>query len=114
MVEPLFLLKNVFYSYPGKIPALRDINIEINAGDRIAVIGANGTGKSTLLTLLDALIFAGAGSVHAQGKAITEKTMNDAAFQRQFRSKVGFVFQNPDIQLFCPTVREDIVFGPYY
>lgn len=112
MVEPIYTLKNVSYSYPGKIPALCNLNMEINAGDRIAVIGANGTGKSTLLTLLDALIFADEGSVISQGKKLTELTMNDAVFQRQFRSKVGFVFQNPDIQLFCPTVREDIVFGP--
>jgi cobalt/nickel transport system ATP-binding protein len=112
MAEPLYTLTDVFYSYPGAIPALHGLNLEIKRGDRIAIIGANGTGKSTLLTLLDALVFAGEGSVQMEGNLLTEHTMDDAAFQRLFRSKVGFVFQNPDIQLFCPTVREDILFGP--
>ena len=112
MDEPIFSLTAVDYSYPGNIPALKGISLEIRAGDRIAVIGANGTGKSTLLTMLDALIFPERGIVHAFGKDLTEKTMNDAAFQRLFRQKVGFVFQNPDIQLFCPTIREDVLFGP--
>jgi len=112
MDQPLFVLKNVFYSYPGNIPALCDINLSINKGDRVAIIGANGTGKSTLLTLLDALIFADAGTVRAFGLDVCEKEMSKADVQRMFRSKAGFVFQNPDIQLFCPTVKEDIVFGP--
>jgi cobalt/nickel transport system ATP-binding protein len=112
MAEPIYTLKNVTYSYPGKILALRELDLEINSGDRVAIIGANGTGKSTLLTLLDALTFADSGNVNAFGRTLTERTMNDALFQRKFRSKVGYVFQNPDIQLFCPTVREDILFGP--
>lgn len=112
MAEPLYTLKNVTYSYPGKILALRELNLEINRGDRVAVIGANGTGKSTLLTLLDALIFANEGTVSSYGTILTERSMNNADVQRQFRSKVGYVFQNPDVQLFCPTVREDILFGP--
>jgi cobalt/nickel transport system ATP-binding protein len=112
MAEPVFSLTNVGYSYPGNIPALKDITLTINRGDRVAVIGANGTGKSTLLTLLDALIFPSSGSIAAFGAEITEHAMRDAEIQRGFRKRVGFVFQNPDIQLFCPTVREDIVFGP--
>jgi cobalt/nickel transport system ATP-binding protein len=112
MAEPLFTLTDVSFSYPGNIPALRGLSLCINRGDRVAVIGANGTGKSTLLTLLDALVFADKGTVHAYGRDLTARTMNAAAFQREFRGKVGFVFQNPDVQLFCPTVKEDIVFGP--
>jgi cobalt/nickel transport system ATP-binding protein len=112
MAEPLYKLTDVSYSYPGAIPALAGLNLVINKGDRVAVIGANGTGKSTLLTLLDALIFADSGTVHMEGNILTERAMNDAAFQKQFRHRVGFVFQNPDVQLFCPTVREDILFGP--
>jgi cobalt/nickel transport system ATP-binding protein len=112
MAEPLYTLNNVTYSYPGNISALRELNLEITKGDRIAVIGANGTGKSTLLALLDALIFADSGSVNMSGRILTERAMSDAVFQRQFRSTVGYVFQNPDVQLFCPTVREDILFGP--
>jgi cobalt/nickel transport system ATP-binding protein len=112
MAEPLFDLKDVFYSYPGGLAALADLTLSINAGERVAVIGANGTGKSTLLTLLDALIFAERGALTAFGEALTERSLSDALRQREFRRKVGFVFQNPDVQLFCPTVREDIIFGP--
>jgi cobalt/nickel transport system ATP-binding protein len=112
MAEPVFSLTGVSFSYPGNIPALNDITLLINKGERVAFIGANGTGKSTLLTMLDALIFPDKGTVRAFGKEITEKTMRDPLAQREFRGRVGFVFQNPDVQLFCPTVREDIVFGP--
>jgi cobalt/nickel transport system ATP-binding protein len=112
MAEPIFSLTSVSFSYPGNISALSGISLGINNGERTAIIGANGTGKSTLLTLLDALIFPQQGVCAFSGKEISQKSMNDAAFQREFRKKVGFVFQNPDIQLFCPTVREDILFGP--
>ena len=112
MAEPLFSLTDVSFSYPGNIPALSGISLAINKGERTAIIGANGTGKSTLLTLLDALIFPQQGAYAFCGKEITQQSMNDAAFQREFRKKVGFVFQNPDIQLFCPTVKDDILFGP--
>jgi cobalt/nickel transport system ATP-binding protein len=112
MAGPLYTLTDVTYSYPGNIPALRKLDLVISKGDRVAIIGANGTGKSTLLTLLDALVFADNGAVQMEGDILSERTMNDAAFQRLFRSKVGFVFQNPEVQLFCPTVREDVLFGP--
>lgn len=112
MSEPLYTLSGVSFSYPGKIPVLRDLDLIIGKGERIALIGANGTGKSTLLGILDALQFPSKGSVRVLAKDLSERTMNDAAFQRLFRSKIGFVFQNPDVQLFCPTVREDIIFGP--
>src|SRR5208283_2419268 len=81
-------------------------------GEKIAIIGANGTGKSTLLHLLDGLIFPNRGELKAFGLPLTEDFINDSASSHHFRSKVGLVFQNADIQLFCPTVREDIVFGP--
>jgi cobalt/nickel transport system ATP-binding protein len=112
MDEPVFSLTDVTYSYPGEIPALKGVTLSIAKGDCVAVIGANGTGKSTLLTMLDALIFPQAGAMRALGGDITESAMNEGEFQRFFRKKVGFVFQNPDIQLFCPTVREDVLFGP--
>jgi cobalt/nickel transport system ATP-binding protein len=62
--------------------------------------------------MLDGLIFPDKGTVRAFGQELKEGTFNDVDFSKNFRSKVGFVFQNPDIQLFCPTVKEDIVFGP--
>jgi cobalt/nickel transport system ATP-binding protein len=112
MAEPVFSLSKVCYSYPGGFVAINNLSLVINKGERVAIIGANGTGKSTLLMLLDALLFADNGTVSAFGKDLTDKSMRDPLAQREFRSHVGFVFQNPDIQLFCPTVREDIVFGP--
>ncbi len=108
----IFELKDVYYSYLGKFPALCDINMTIRQGEKIAIIGANGTGKSTLLHLLDGLIFPDRGEVKAFEALLTEDFINDNESSRNFRGKVGLVFQNADIQLFCSTVREDIVFGP--
>lgn len=112
MSEPVFELDDVHFSYLGKFPALNGINLSVRAGEKIAVIGANGTGKSTLLALLDGLFFADRGSVRAFGRELNEDAFLDEGFSRSFRARVGYVFQNPDIQLFCPTVREDIMFGP--
>lgn len=112
MGNPVFELKGVHFSYLGKFPALCGIDIDINAGQKIAVIGANGSGKSTLLQVLDGLIFPDKGLVKAFGRNMTESELNEEEFSLFFRSKVGLVFQNPEVQLFCPTVKEDIVFGP--
>jgi cobalt/nickel transport system ATP-binding protein len=112
MREAFFELADVHFSYLGKFPALCGLNIKITQGEKVAIIGANGTGKSTLFLMLDALIFPDKGAIKAFGRDLKEEMFNDEQFSRFFRSKVGFVFQNPDVQLFCPTVREDITFGP--
>jgi cobalt/nickel transport system ATP-binding protein len=112
MRDLLFSLKAVSFSYLGKFPALSAVDIDIEAGQKVAVIGANGSGKSTLLHLLDGLIFADTGVVSFCGKELNEGIFNNTDFSRDFRRRVGFVFQNPDVQLFCPTVKEDILFGP--
>jgi cobalt/nickel transport system ATP-binding protein len=112
MANVIFDLKDVHFSYLGKFPALCGVDITIEQGQKIAVIGANGSGKSTLLHLLDGLIFADKGSVKFRGDEFKEGIFSDEDFSRGFRRSVGLVFQNPDVQLFCPTVREDIVFGP--
>ena len=112
MNNPVFELKDVYYSYLGKYPALSGIDITIRQGEKIAVIGANGSGKSTLLHMLDALIFPDKGVIEAFGSELKEGLFNDEVFSADFRRRVGLVFQNPDVQLFCPTVKEDIVFGP--
>ena len=112
MNEIIFELKDVHYSYLGKFPALRGVDLGVAKGSMVSVIGANGTGKSTLLQILDALIQPQKGQVKAFGREINEEAFKDEEFSRFFRSKVGLVFQNSDVQLFCPTVREDIVFGP--
>lgn len=108
----IFACRDVHYSYQGKFPALGGVDMTICAGERIALVGANGSGKSTLLNLLDGLIFPDAGSIHYLGRELTEAAFLDQDFSIAFRKHVGFIFQNPDVQLFCPTVREDIAFGP--
>jgi cobalt/nickel transport system ATP-binding protein len=112
MSENIFELKEVKYSYLSRFPALCGIDLQISKGEKIAIIGANGTGKSTLLQLLDGLIFPDQGSIKAFGVELSEKVLEDEAFSLKFRKKVGFVFQNPEVQLFCPSVKEDIIFGP--
>lgn len=108
----IFELKDVNFSYLGKYSALRSIDMSIGQGEKITVIGANGSGKSTLLHMLDGLIFPDNGIIKAFGRELNENDFNDEDFSRNFRKKVGLVFQNPDVQLFCPTVKEDIAFGP--
>lgn len=112
MDDLVFQLTNVHFSYLGRFPALNAIDMNIAGEEKIAILGANGCGKSTLLQMLDGLIFPDKGSVNAFGKPLSQDSFNDALFSRTFRRSVGLVFQNPDVQLFCPTVKEDIIFGP--
>jgi cobalt/nickel transport system ATP-binding protein len=102
----------VGYRYLERFTALEEIDLSICAGESVALLGANGCGKSTLLKLLNGLLFPGSGSVTAFGESLSEAKLETDAFRRFFRSRVGFVFQNPDVQLFCPTVYEEIAFGP--
>jgi cobalt/nickel transport system ATP-binding protein len=84
----------------------------VTRGEKVALLGANGCGKSTLLKVLDGLLFPDSGSYRAFGGAVTEDSLEDEQFSRGFRSRVGFIFQNSDAQVFSPTVREEIAFGP--
>ncbi len=111
-MNTIFELKEVSYSYLKKFPALNSISLSINAGQKILFIGANGSGKSTLLQILDGLIFPDHGSIKIFGEEADKESFAPEAFSISFRKRVGFVFQNPEVQLFCPTVREDLVFGP--
>ena len=108
----IFQVDGVSYSYHGIVPALSDVSLEIAEGEMLAVIGSNGSGKSTLLQVLCGLKHPEAGRVLFRGEEVTEKRLGDGAFLRMFRSRVGIVFQNSDIQLFCPTVLDELVFGP--
>lgn len=109
---PLLGLHEVSYSYLRSAPVVRGVSAEFQAGERAVILGANGTGKSTLLSLLNGLVFAQQGEVRAFGKVLSEHALEDRAFSREFRKKVAFVFQNPDIQLFSSTVWDDVAFGP--
>jgi cobalt/nickel transport system ATP-binding protein len=106
-----FALQNVSFAY-DKVLALRDLTLAIAPGQSIALVGANGSGKSTLLRLLDALCFPTAGSVSFYGDPLTAEALRDDGFFLSFRRRVAFVFQNPDVQLFNPTVLDEVAFGP--
>lgn len=107
----LFDLQNVSFAYEG-IPALRGLSLEIAAGERIALLGANGSGKSTLLRVLDALCFADQGSVTFDGEILSAELFEREQYSLGFRRRVALVFQNPDVQLFNPTVFDEVAFAP--
>jgi cobalt/nickel transport system ATP-binding protein len=114
-MDTIFDLRNVSYSYVGKIDALKDVTLKIDRGEQVTIIGSNGSGKSTLLAILNGLIYATSGEFYAFENQITEEvfdSIKDNEFRSYFRTKVGFVFQNSDVQLFSPTVFEEIAFGP--
>jgi cobalt/nickel transport system ATP-binding protein len=107
-----FALSGVAHAYGSGMCALTDIDLVIEAGQHVAVVGANGSGKSTLLKMLDGLVFCDSGTVTAFGRPLTEDALQDPDFRREFRSRVGFVFQDADVQLFCNTVFDELAFGP--
>lgn len=109
----LYRLHQVGFTYAGRPQALRGIDLEIAQGEHVAIIGANGAGKSSLLALLGGLQYAAEGEVLFDGVPLSEKTFaQDPSFSKRFRSRVGFLFQNSDTQLFCSTVLEEVAFGP--
>ncbi len=112
MSEEIISLKNIGYSYFGKIPALRDINLSVRKGEIFSIIGLNGSGKSTLLHIMNALVFPDSGEVVFEGRVMSEKALKDKGVVMKFRQQMGYIFQNPDIQLFCPTVFDELLFGP--
>jgi cobalt/nickel transport system ATP-binding protein len=105
-METIIHIKNLSFSYSSGKEILKDINLEINKGEVFGVIGPTGAGKSTFLLHLNGIL-KGKGDIRVDDIPVTEKT------EIQVREKVGIVFQNPDNQLFCPTVFEDIAFGLY-
>ena len=108
---PVIEARDVRYAYHDT-PALDGLTLSCRAGERIVLLGANGSGKSTLLKLFDALAFPSEGSVRMFGVPVTDDAMQDEETAIAFRRRVGFVFQNPDVQLFCPTVFDELAFGP--
>ena len=112
MAPVIFDVRDVTYRYDQQVTALSRLSVEIRAGERVALLGANGSGKSTLLRLLDALYFPDSGSVSFCGEPLTEARLQDDSFRFSFRRRVSLVFQNPDVQLFNPTVFDEVAFGP--
>jgi len=97
---------NVSYSYPNGIQAIKNVSLKITHSESVGIIGANGAGKSTLLLLLLGILKPDNGEIRIGDIKLTQKNI------QIFRQKIGMVFQNPDDQLFMPTVYDDIAFGP--
>lgn len=103
--SPAVQISGLRYRYPDGTSALDGIDLAIHAGERVGIIGANGAGKSTLLLHLNGIL-RGEGEVRIFGTPLARSSL------KQIRGQVGLVFQNPDDQLFCPTLFDDVAFGP--
>ncbi len=108
----VYRLDRVSYAYPDGHVALAEATFDLRAGESVCLLGANGCGKSTLLRLLDGLAFPASGEARAFGQPLAPATLEDEAFSREFRRRVALLFQDPDAQLFSPTVGDDVAFGP--
>ncbi|ABG51961.1 ABC transporter related [Trichodesmium erythraeum IMS101] len=99
-------VKNLLFQYSQNDPILHNLSLTIKPGERVALLGSTGTGKSTFMETLVGLKKALSGEIWIQGILLEQKTLS------QVHSQIGFCFQNPDDQLFMPTILEDITFGP--
>jgi len=107
---PSLQISNLAFAYPDGNQALFGVNLTINKGERVALLGPNGAGKTTLVMHMNGIHPTMQGEVRVAGVLVDVKNKESL---KSIRSKVGIVFQDPDDQLFMPTVGEDIAFGPY-
>ena len=106
MTAPVLELRGVEYAYPDGQQALRGVDLVVRAGERVALLGPNGAGKTTLALHLNGILSPERGSVTVAGLRVDKEHLHE------IRRRVGIVFQDPDDQLFMPSVREDVAFGP--
>ena len=100
---PALRITSLSFSYPDKPDVLRDVSLQAGPGEKLGLIGPNGAGKTTLFLLACGVLRPGAGEIALFGQAVVPG---------RFRAEIGMVFQDPDDQLFCPSVRDDVAFGP--
>lgn len=105
-MTPLVSIRGLRFAYPDGTPVLDGVDLDVDRGERLAILGPNGAGKTTLLLHLIGILWPSSGSIEVAGLRLTEQSAPDV------RSRVGMVFQDPDDQLFMPTVAEDVAFGP--
>ncbi|MBE1468431.1 energy-coupling factor ABC transporter ATP-binding protein [Kibdelosporangium phytohabitans] len=105
-VTPALLVERLAYAYPDGTQALFGVDLRIDPGERVAVLGPNGAGKTTMVMHLNGVLQAGAGRIAVAGLPVEKANL------KEIRRRVGVVFQDPDDQLFMPTVGEDVAFGP--
>jgi cobalt/nickel transport system ATP-binding protein len=103
---PVLDVRGLAYAYPDGHQALYGVDLHVHSGERVALLGPNGAGKTTLVLHLNGILQPGAGQVSVSGLDVRKDTL------REVRRRVGVVFQDPDDQLFSPTVRDDVAFGP--
>lgn len=109
---PIFELDRVCFDYPHGGQLFKGLELKIMSGEKIVLLGPNGSGKSTLLKLLCGLVLPSAGTLRAFGTEITEQRLEDNRFAREYHQRVGFIFQNSEVQLFTTRVWDEIAFGP--
>jgi cobalt/nickel transport system ATP-binding protein len=109
--QPVFKLDNVSFAYPFEESVLKDINLNIHQGEKVSILGVNGSGKSSLLKILTGLLYPQVGTFSAFGEVVTEKLFSNDNYSKTYHRKIGFIFQDSDVQLFCSTVEEEIAFG---
>ncbi len=108
-MTPSLEVRGLAYAYPDGHQALFGIDLTVERGERVALLGPNGAGKTTFILHLNGILHGGAGTVRVGG---LEVRPDDRESLREIRRRVGIVFQDPDDQLFMPTVRDDVAFGP--
>ena len=113
-MKEIYKLVEVSYRYPNGSIALDNVSLNIYKNEIVAILGPNGAGKTTLLKILDGLVFPDKGEVYFEGRKLTEEILRDKNLMKEFRRKVGFVFQNPDVMLFNPTVWDEVAFSPLH
>jgi cobalt/nickel transport system ATP-binding protein len=106
MTEPVLEVRRLASAYPDGRQVLFGVDLTVHEGERVAILGPNGAGKTTLVLHLNGILTAAAGTVRVDGLDVVKENL------REIRRRVGVVFQDPDDQLFMPTVRDDVAFGP--